>query len=57
MKKIFVLATAVLLITGVSFADSGKKKNKAKGKTCCSKDEKAKAGCCKDKAKATTAKM
>ena len=59
MKKVFLLATAVLLITGVSFADNGKTKKKkcAKGKTCCTKDASAKK-CCKDKAeKATTATM
>jgi hypothetical protein len=28
MKKVFLLATAALLITGVSFADNGKKKKK-----------------------------
>ncbi len=57
MKKVLLLATAALLITGVSFADvnKGKKKKCAKGKSCCSKDSKtAKASCCKDK---TTAKM
>jgi hypothetical protein len=54
MKKVFLLATAALLFTGVSFADGGKKKDKkcAKGKTCCSKSSKS---CCKDKSK--TAKM
>jgi hypothetical protein len=56
MKKVILLATAFLFVTGVAFADKGKKKKCAKGKTCCTKDEKAKAkaGCCKDK---TTAKM
>ncbi len=39
MKKVFLLATAALLITGVSFADGGKKKKCAKGKTCESKTE------------------
>lgn len=59
MKKVFLLATAFLMVTGVAMADKGKKKKCAKGKTCCTKDEKAKAGCCKDKAKAkeTTATM
>jgi len=52
MKKIFLFATAALLITGASFADNGKKKNKAKGKTCCSKGEKS---CTKEKVK--TAKI
>ncbi len=53
MKKLVLLATAALLITGVSFADNGKKKKKcAKSKTCCTKSTKA---ACKDKSK--TAKI
>lgn len=50
MKKILLLATAALLITGVSFADTGKDKKKkcAKGKSCCNKKAKS---CCKDKDK------
>jgi len=36
MKKVFLLATAALLITGVTFAEKGKKKKCcAKGKSCC----------------------
>jgi len=36
MKKVFLLATAALMIVGVSMADTGKKKKKcAKGKSCC----------------------
>jgi hypothetical protein len=54
MKKLFLLATAALLVTGVTFADGGKKKKCAKGKTCCKKDE-AKKACCKDKS--STVKM
>ncbi len=57
MKKVFLLATAALMVTGVAFADGGKKNKKkcAKSKTCCSKDAKGK-GCCKDKkAEATVA--
>lgn len=60
MKKVFLLATAFMFITGVALADKGKNKKKcAKGKTCCTKEAKdAKASttkaCCKDK---TTAKM
>lgn len=53
MKKLFVLATAAFLITGVSFAgttDKGKKCSKAK--SCCKKSGKA---CSKDKSK--TAKI
>lgn len=40
MKKLFLLATAALLVSGVTFAnntDKGKKKKCAKGKTCCNK--------------------
>jgi hypothetical protein len=39
MKKVFLLATAALMITGVSMADTGKKSKKkcAKGKSCCDK--------------------
>lgn len=51
MKKVFLLATAALMVTGIAFADNGKKKNKkkcAKGKSCCTKTAKS---CCKDKAK------
>jgi hypothetical protein len=62
MKKVFLLATAALLVTGATFADGGKKNKKkcAKSKTCCTKDMKAKGGCCKDKAakaEATTATL
>jgi len=60
MKKVFLLATACMFVTGVALADKGKNKKKcAKGKSCCAKEAKdktAKAGCCKDKDK-TTAKM
>jgi hypothetical protein len=36
MKKVLLLATVALLVSGVSFAntDKGKKKKCAKGKTC-----------------------
>ena len=47
MKKLFLLTTTALLITGVSFAGhegKGKKKKCAKGKTCCAKDAGAKTG-------------
>ena len=39
MKKVLLLATAALLVSGVSFAntDKGKKKKCAKGKSCCQK--------------------
>jgi hypothetical protein len=47
MKKVLLLATAALLISGVSFAntDKGKKKKCAKGKSCCQKAKE----CSKDK--------
>ena len=50
MKKVFLLLTAAVLVSGVSFADNGKGKKKkcAKGKSCCSGESKS---CCKDKAK------
>ena len=54
MKKVFVLATAGLIATA-SFADGGKKKKCAKGKSCCSKDKTTKS-CSKDKEN-KTAKM
>lgn len=59
MKKVILLATAFMFVTGVAIADKGKKKKCAKGKTCCTKTD-SKAGCaktsetkacCKDKAK------
>lgn len=57
MKKIFLLATAALLVTGISFAENGKKKKKcAKGKSCCTKSAKADKACCK-KDKSKTAKI
>jgi hypothetical protein len=51
MKKVFLLATAALLFTSVSFADHGKKGKKSCKKTC----EKGTKKCCKDKEK--TAKI
>ena len=48
MKKLFLLATAALLVTGVTFADNGKKKKDSKKSSCsksgksCSKDKDAK---------------
>ena len=43
MKKVLLLATAALLITGVTFAQDtkDKKKEKKSGKTCCSKPGKS----------------
>ena len=50
MKKVFLLATAFLFVTGVAMADKGKKKKCAKGKSCCTKSETAeKKACCKEK--------
>ena len=40
MKKLILLATAALLVTGVTFADNGKKEKKCK-KSCCSKSGKS----------------
>ena len=41
MKKLFLLATAALLVTGVTFADNGKgKKCKKAGSSCCKKSGK-----------------
>jgi len=54
MKKVLLLATAFLFVTGITLADNGKKKKCAKGKSCCTKEAKAKS-CCKDKEK--TAKL
>lgn len=58
MKKVLLLATAFMFVTGVALADKGKKKKCAKGKSCCTKDAKAKTAkaCCTDKEK-TTVKM
>ena len=58
MKKVLLLATAFMFVTGVALADKGKKKKCAKGKSCCTKEAKAKTAkaCCTDKEK-TTAKM
>jgi hypothetical protein len=50
MKKIFLLATAALLITGTTFAHTGKGKKGKHG--CCAKGK----SCCKGKSK-STAKM
>lgn len=55
MKKVFLLATAFMFVTGVAMADKGKKKKCAKGKTCCTKSDAKAAGCSKSDAKAATA--
>jgi hypothetical protein len=49
MKKIFLLATAAFLFTGVSFAHDGNGKKCGKGQDCC-KDKKE---CSKDMKKDT----
>jgi len=59
MKKVFLLATAALLVTGASFAEGGKKGKKDKDckKSCCAKSGKS---CKKDnsaKEKETTVKL
>ena len=57
MKKVILLATAFMFVTGIALADKGKNKKKcAKGKSCSTKDAKASAlkACCKDK---TTVKL
>lgn len=51
MKKIFMLATAAFLVSGVAFSHDKGKGGKGK-KACCQKG----GGCCKDKSK-STAKM
>lgn len=65
MKKLFLLATTALMLTGVAFADGGKKNKKkcAKAKTCtmaekksCTTGTSGKKSCCKDKT-ATVATM
>ena len=42
MKKVFMLTTAALLVTGISFANDGGKKKSSKAKTC-----KKGGSCCK----------
>lgn len=58
MKKVLLVLASALLVTGVAFAEKGKKKKCAKGKSGCSKEKKA---CCKSKKsseeKTTTATM
>jgi hypothetical protein len=56
MKKLFLFATAALMMGSIAIAgsDKGKKKKCAKGKSCCAKEAKAeKKSCCKDKANKT----
>ncbi len=60
MKKMFLLATAALMVTGVTFANNegkGKKKKCAKGKTCCSKDASADKKACHKESADKTVKM
>ena len=49
MKKIFLLATAAFLFSGVSFAEVNKGKKKKGKKGCCSKTSKTSKSCNKDK--------
>ncbi|MEO6489584.1 MAG: hypothetical protein ABIO04_06560 [Ferruginibacter sp.] len=48
MKKLLILATAGLLVSGISMAEYHKGKKKSKGAKCCKKSSKC---CSKDKAK------
>ncbi len=60
MKKMFLLATAALMVTGVTFANNegkGKKKKCAKGKTCCTKDASADKKSCHKGSADKTVKM
>jgi hypothetical protein len=58
MKKLVLLATAALLVTGVTFANNNDKgKGKKCGKSCCKKSGKK---CCKkdgEKKEESTTKM
>lgn len=54
MKKIFLLATAALLVSGVTFANCDKGKKCKKSSSCCKKSGKA---CCKKDKSKSTAKM
>jgi hypothetical protein len=57
MKKLVLLATAALLVTGVTFANNDKGKGKKCGKSCCKKSGKK---CCKkdgEKKEESTAKL
>ena len=49
MKKIFMLATAALIFSGVAFSQNGNKKNAKCTKSSCKKG----GDCCSDKSKAT----
>ena len=55
MKKVLLLATAALLVSGVTFAnaDKGKKKKCAKGSSCCQKAK----SCGKEKSAEKTAEL
>ena len=54
MKKVFLLATAALLISGVTFAENGKDKKKGKK---CAKSECSKSGKSCGKTKTAEAAM
>ena len=47
MKKVFLLAAAFFMVTGVDIEDKGKKKKRAKGKSWDSKMRKAEKKDCK----------
>lgn len=51
MKKVLLLVTAALLITGITFAHPGKKKKCKKGKSCSQKTTKS---CCKKQSTTAT---
>ena len=53
MKRVLLLATAALLVTGVTFADNGKKAKKS-SKSCSKKSGKS---CGKEKDKDKTVKL
>ncbi len=53
MKKIFMLATAAFLVSGVAFSYDKGKGSKSKSKKTCGQKS---GGCCKDKSN-STAKM
>jgi hypothetical protein len=56
MKKLLVLATAAFLVTGVAFAQDGKKKECSKDKKeCCKKG--GKKSCCKKDGKKAEEKV
>lgn len=57
MKKLILLATVALLVTGVSFANDGGKGKKSCNKSCCKNGKKCSKDKDKDKDKEKDAKM